>query len=509
MVNRKRVLISALLLALIAAVIAVPGIQLAGGVTERLANGDFEEGFYSTPVGFVGNGWGWFHNGGRVEYGFYDETWAPVVAKGQHGQMIEVDTFGQGGSEADRYAGVYQTVAVVPGETYELALQGMLRAMEDDPDREGYNYRIQLGVDYDGGVDWTAVDTWTELPWDTVYPRLSPGALDSYTTTVKATGEHLTLFVRVWKKWATTGRELDVNLDAVSLKGAIPADNGKPSVSFAAPQFPVVGWSYTIPVASSNDVGITKLEFYEDGKLLKGVDFEVGLLSLSHTFAWTPSTAGSHTLKVVAEDGAGATGSHQITVVVGKEGQFLANSGFEDGFDPVQLGHVGTGWGWFYNNARTSYGFYDDTWTPVVHEGQHSQMIEINTRDRAEADANRYAGVYQSVEGLTTGATYKLSLYGMLRVLSDDPDRQDYSYRVEWGYDPAGGTDWTVVDNWVEIPWNAAYTRLDPGAMSSYTASFEAPANKVTLFIRVWKKWSTLGRELDVNLDGVSLKGYE
>ena len=80
--NLKRVLIAALLLALVAAVVAVPGIQIASGPVERLANGDFESGFYSTPVGFVGNGWGWFTNAGEVWRTFTTLTWLEII----HGQ---------------------------------------------------------------------------------------------------------------------------------------------------------------------------------------------------------------------------------------------------------------------------------------------------------------------------------------------------------------------------------------------------------------------------------------
>jgi hypothetical protein len=65
------------------------------------------------------------------------------------------------------------------------------------------------------------------------------------------------------------------------------------------------------------------------------------------------------------------------------------------------------------------------------------------------------------------------------------------------------------VDNWVEIPWDKVYTRLDPGEMSSYTVTFEAPSSEITLFIRAWKKWGTAQRELDVNLDAITLKGYK
>lgn len=507
--SRKRILISALLLALVAAVVAVPGIQLAGGATERLANGGFEEGFHFTPAGLVGNGWQWFHNGGEATYGFYDETWAPVIYDGEHSQLLEINTFCRGGSDPDRYSGIYQTVAVVPGETYDLSLHGMLRALEDDPDRENYSYRVQYGVDYAGGTDWTAVGNWVEIPWNTVYPRLKPGSMESYATSITATSPRLTLFIRVWKKWGTASRELDVNLDSISLKGAMPADTAVPTAGMKVPDYPVVGWSYTVAVKSSNDVGITKLELFDDGSLVDSVSYTVGMLSLSHDFTWTPATPGPHTLKAVAQDASGAMASHQVTLVVGEEGQFLTNGNFEGGFTARPKGMVGTGWGWFENGGEATYGYYDETWTPVIHDGEHSQLIEINTFCRGGSDPDRYSGIYQKVSGLTPGATYKFSLYGMLRVNADDQDREGYNYRVQWGYDPAGGTDWTAVDNWVEIPWDEVHTRLDPGEMSSYMVSFEAPSNEITLFIRAWKKWGTARRELDVNLDTITLKGYK
>jgi hypothetical protein len=90
-----------------------------------------------------------------------------------------------------------------------------------------------------------------------------------------------------------------------------------------------------------------------------------------------------------------------------------------------------------------------------------------------------------------------------------DEDICCYNYRVEWGYEPSGGTDWRNVGNWIEIPWDTVYPRLEPGSMDTYTASFVAPSSKVTLFIRAWKKWGTAERELDVNLDAISLKGLK
>jgi len=505
---RKRILVGVLLLTLFGTLLAVPGVQLASGATERLTNGNFESGFYQGPAGFVGNGWKWFNNGGLATYGYYDETWVPVIHDGQHSQLLEVNTVGQSASGNDRYSGIYQTVAVTPGEIYELSMYGMLRVLADGEDQDAYSYRVQVGVDYGGGADWQAVTNWVELPWNTVYPRLEPGSMDFYSTSIEATGNRLTLFVRVWKKWGTANRELDVNLDAISLKGSMPVDKAKPSAGFAVPAFPVVGWTYTITVNSSNDVGVTKLEFYDGSDLVGSVGYDVGVLNLTNKFAWTPATSGAHTLKAVATDAAGATAAHKVSVVVGEEGQFLKNGDFEGGFHAIPPGHVGNEWGWFNNGGQATYGYYDETWTPVIYDGIHSQLIEINTFCRGASDPDRYSGIYQTVAGLTPGATYRLSLSGMLRVRAFDPDREGYNYRVQWGYDPKGGSDWQAVTNWVEIPWNTVYDRLDPGSMEGYEAAFEAPSSQVTIFIRAWKKWGTAKRELDVNLDAITLTGY-
>ena len=80
-----------------------------------LRNGSFEGGFYSAPgCGMVGQGWTCFTNGGLANYGFYDDEWEPVVADGEHSQLIEINTKGLVAPDADRYAGIYQTVKVEP-----------------------------------------------------------------------------------------------------------------------------------------------------------------------------------------------------------------------------------------------------------------------------------------------------------------------------------------------------------------------------------------------------------
>jgi len=41
---------------------------------------------------------GWFNNGGQAAYGYYDETWTPVIYDGVHSQLLEINTFCRGAS---------------------------------------------------------------------------------------------------------------------------------------------------------------------------------------------------------------------------------------------------------------------------------------------------------------------------------------------------------------------------------------------------------------------------
>ncbi len=74
------------------------------------------------------------------------------------------------------------------------------------------------------------------------------------------------------------------------------------------------GLSGTVPVAAtaSDDTGVAKVEFYADGAL------QFTDAGAPYGFDWdvTGLEAGSHTLKAVAYDTGGLTGSHQITVFV-------------------------------------------------------------------------------------------------------------------------------------------------------------------------------------------------
>lgn len=196
----------------------------APAISDRVRNGSFEDGFEDHSLGL---GWNSFTNGGAV-FAFLEETWPPAVFDGESAQRIQV----REASQPDRYAGIYQTVSVVPGETYELVLNGQIRSGEGDIRASQYGYRMQLGIDYDGGQDWTAVDDWIELPWDE--QRFDSDFLFfyDYFTSVEATGPHLTIFVRTWNKWADPG-QVEYTLDAISLTG--PAPSGEIAVDKALP----------------------------------------------------------------------------------------------------------------------------------------------------------------------------------------------------------------------------------------------------------------------------------
>lgn len=404
---------------------------LATSPTELLKNGSFEEGFTFQPgCGMVGAFWGCFQNGGTANYGFHDDQWDPVVYDGEHSQLIAIDTKKIGG-DPDRYAGIYQTVDVVPGQTYHFSIRGMIRADDHDPDP--WRYRVQIGFDHTGGSDWTAVTDWIELPWDTYYPRTAPGEFSAYETTVTAQGTKLTVFIRVWKKWGDWYREVDVNIDAVSLTG--------PTVIGAVPAAPE-------PVAV------------------------------------TPPPP-----------------PPQPLVCTGPN--LLRNGDFEEGFYGWGVGYY---WGWFHNDGQASYTFHDDQWDPSVYEGEHAQLIGISTWGLAASDPDRYAGIYQVVNGLEPGAQYELSIAGMMREEPLHSEEDPYRYRVQWGYAPDGELDWTKVTDWQDLPWETVYARTDPGEYLTYSTTFVAPSSQVTIFIRVWKKWPTVGREIDVNLDAITLR---
>jgi hypothetical protein len=181
--------------------------------TERVRNGDFEDGFSAQGVA---QWWNRFSNGGATLL-FGDENLPPTVYDSYHAQRIRIE----GASQPDRYAGIYQVVTVVPHSTYRMVLHGLIRSGAGDVARSQYGYRLQLGLDYAGGQDWRRVTQWVELPWDEQpFDALEP-VYGTYEQALQAAGPRLTIFIRAWQKWSDPA-PAEYTLDGVSLIGPKP-----------------------------------------------------------------------------------------------------------------------------------------------------------------------------------------------------------------------------------------------------------------------------------------------
>jgi len=189
-----------------------------------LANGGFEGGF--RPDG-VARSWTAFHAGRGAEYGYRDDRWDPVVSEGQHSQLIAIDTIDMRGcAECERMAGIRQAVALLPGVSYELSVDAIMRERGAYPLEDPYRYMVGWGFSAGGGTDPAGMAFREWLPMRSVYPMAIPGAWLAYRTRFEAPGEDVTIWFYALKKWATLERELDVNLDNVTLRLCRPAPVG-------------------------------------------------------------------------------------------------------------------------------------------------------------------------------------------------------------------------------------------------------------------------------------------
>jgi hypothetical protein len=190
--------------------------QQASDLQNLIRNGGFEQGFQADyGLGFE---WNSFNNGNAL-VGWSADTWSPVVAAGENAQAIEIKHAG----EQDRFAGIYQTVSVVPGQQYKLTIQGLIRSTEGNIEDSNYGYRLQYAIDAKGSTAWELLSeaAWQELPWDEqplAEPEENNYRIDTFSTTITAESDQLTLFIRGWKKWVNDGSGI-FNLDEISLTG--------------------------------------------------------------------------------------------------------------------------------------------------------------------------------------------------------------------------------------------------------------------------------------------------
>lgn len=211
-----------------------------------LVNGNFEHGFsYRDGCGHVGIGWGCFTNGGQAVYGFYDEEWDPVVADGEHSQLLEINTKGLGAGTDNRYAGIFQTVRVTPGTVYQISVRGMIRSTTlEGENLDPWRYRVEVGWTLGRRADWRTVTNWVDAGWDVYDNRLAPGSFNDFRAKFTAQEPYATVYIRLWKKWGTTGEEIDVNFDSIALtattrEGAVVATfTSTPTVIVSPLQLP-------------------------------------------------------------------------------------------------------------------------------------------------------------------------------------------------------------------------------------------------------------------------------
>ncbi len=206
-------------------------------IGELLQNGNFEAGFGEDGVAL---GWQAFRNDAATII-FAPELWQPAIHDGAAAQRITITE----ATQPNRYAGIAQTVMVVPGKSYTLTLYGQVRSTFGDVAKSNYGYRMQYAVDWRGGTDWQAIpdDQWIELPWDEQLIDGSNMFFLDYTTVLVPPADTLTLFIRAWNKWPDQ-LEAQYTLDSLSLVGEQPTMLGEP--------LPETGGASTAPPVTSD-----------------------------------------------------------------------------------------------------------------------------------------------------------------------------------------------------------------------------------------------------------------
>jgi hypothetical protein len=180
----------------------------------------------------------------------------------------------------------------------------------------------------------------------------------------------------------------------------------------------------------------------------------------------------------------------------------LKNGSFEEEFSSTGVGKY---WTAFSNGGRANYAYHDDSWGKTVYDGRFSQLIEISTLGIGASDKDRYAGIYQ-VANVVAGQRYMFSFYGMARSTEGTEQDSKWNYRIQIGFDYGGGTDPWAVSEWAEMPW-VEYPRLAPGRYLAYARGVTTTSDQITVFIRGWKKFPTIGQNGNLNIDAVSLVG--
>lgn len=508
--------------------IVIAGFALFAGLPQMLIatnvnvvrNSDFESGFVSQPgCGMVPHFWTCYHNGGAAVYGFYDEQWDPVVYQGTHSLRLDMNTNGILNADNDRYQGIYQTVPVARGSEYTFNLAGLIRTtqLEGDP----WRYRVQFGWSEGQHADWNRVSNWQDMGWNNYYDydnHQNPGSFSGYTTRFTPTSDHVTVYIRVWKKWGMANQSLAVYLDGISLTGPQPdaqprgQDGGQdgsqsgvtsdgspvqPAPVQPAPSQPVAQPTAPTPSQPAPSQPASSQPAPSQPAPSQPAPSQPAPQPTAPPSQPAPSQPAPTTRTEIREE----------TLCDGPN--LITNGSFEASYIPISIGHVAESWGAFTTGPGSNvspggnYRLDFENNPNYVGDGNFGQLISIDTKGIASPLPNRLAGVYQDVTGLQIGTIYELTIQGLVRGDGNTSDPQRFT--AEWGYNLNADQDLRNVNNWQTVNVGAIYPLNATGPANRYTTRFQPQANQLVWFIRAWKRSAGVNETMILNIDGISL----
>lgn len=405
--------------------LAVPAFPLFFAPQEQLVNGSFEEGFDDHGVA---HGWYAFDHGGGAGYAWSAESALALLRDGKSGQAVHLVTPADGRSGA----GVFQTLSLIPGETYRLSLHAGIVLDAAHADDGGEGFQLQWGIDPTGKADRRAVPEWMDIPMGRPTPRSSPDPLRPYITTFTAPAGDITLFFRIWDRWGIPGRSAAFILDAVSVRDARPipeagwAGYQGPGLVLSVPARAEIGGTIPLQVRVQGPHPVRFVRLFVDGEEVAHSDRGAGSTKAEETFLWRAESPGLYRVRAEAVDAAGAVGSASHLLAVGEAGEFVVNGDFAR----REEGH-GAAWGWnVLGRARFAWPAEGTEMGPEI-------LVQAPPAGAPISDG--IAGIYQSAAGLRPGATYRFMLSGEVSAEGDSENPADCRavYALEWGVQSA------------------------------------------------------------------------
>jgi len=180
-------------------------------------NPDFAEGLAPDGVPLA---WHAFHGGPGASYRWGPDPFFAPGSEGNGRDVLLISTIARERRAGGQYAGLYQDIAVVPGDEYRLLVRGVLRSPEGEAGSLGGRYLLQWGADPGGGTDAGAVRAWWDMP---LRPSGQPFLWEvDYSQVLRAPSDRLTIFVRLLKRDPAPGGWAGLYLEMVSLQGPSP-----------------------------------------------------------------------------------------------------------------------------------------------------------------------------------------------------------------------------------------------------------------------------------------------